>query len=258
MSHGILRAATMSQAGAMELTDWLDHYPVGRWRAAWEAAYPRPFAAVVASEAKRSQIPEALAHAIMREESAFDPRVVSHASAIGLMQLIVPTAKTMAKPLGLPWSEAALKRPEVNVALGCRFLSILRGKFVDNPLLAIPGYNAGAGAPKKWIEKRPTYDFDVWVERIPYEETRLYTKRVMTSMSAYEFLYARDAASEALRSPLAASSSAAAAAAAALVTPSTPPDAAGAASAPGSSAGASAGEGASAPEPPAAAADEGS
>lgn len=213
-SHSILRAATLaSGAGTAELTDWLDHYPIGRWRAAWEAAYPRPFAALVTAEAKRSGIPEALAHAIMREESAFDPRVVSHASAVGLMQLIVPTAKMMAKPLGLPWSEAALKRPEVNVALGCRFLSILRGKFPDNPMLAIPSYNAGAGAPKKWITARPTHDFDLWVERIPYEETRLYTKRVITSMAAYEFLYASETPSEALRSPRAASSIAAAAAA---------------------------------------------
>jgi soluble lytic murein transglycosylase len=149
----------------------------------------------------------------MREESAFDPRVVSHASAVGLMQLIVPTAKMMAKPLNLPWNEAALKRPEVNVALGCRFLSILRGKFPDNPLLAIPSYNAGAGAPKKWITARPTHDFDLWVERIPYEETRQYTKRVITSMAAYEFLYAAETPSEALRSPRAASSIAAAAAA---------------------------------------------
>jgi soluble lytic murein transglycosylase len=213
-SHSILRAATLAHApGSSELTDWLDHYPVGRWRAAWEAAYPRPFAALVTAEAKRSGIPEALAHAIMREESAFDPRVVSHASAVGLMQLIVPTAKNMAKPLGLPWNEAALKRPEVNIALGCRFLSILRAKFPDNPLLAIPGYNAGAGMPKKWIAARPTHDFDLWVERIPYEETRLYTKRVITSMAAYEFLYADLPSGEALRSPRAASSLAAAAAA---------------------------------------------
>jgi soluble lytic murein transglycosylase len=259
-SHSILRAATMSQTPAsMVLTDWIDHYPVGRWRAAWEAAYPRPFAAVVASEAKRSQIPEALAHAIMREESAFDPRVVSHASAIGLMQLIVPTAKNMAKPLGLPWNEAALKRPEVNVALGSRFLSILRTKFPDNTLLAIPSYNAGAGAPKKWLEKRPTYDFDLWVERIPYEETRQYTKRVMTSMAAYEFLYARDAASEALRSPLLASSNAAAAAAATTPAAPTSPDAPEASSSPGGKPGSPASDtGAASGEPAPPAGDEGS
>ncbi|MFS8069807.1 MAG: transglycosylase SLT domain-containing protein, partial [Byssovorax sp.] len=105
----------------------------------------------------------------------------------------------------LPWDEEALKRPEVNVAVGCRYLTILRKQFPDNPLLAIPGYNAGGGAPKRWLKERPEDDFDVWVERIPYEETRMYTKRVITSLAAYEFLYTRNAPSEALRSPLAAS-----------------------------------------------------
>lgn len=205
-SHGLLRTGMSTSAPrGNDLVDWLAHYPVGRWRAAWEVAYPRPFEPIVTAEAKRSGLPEAWAYAIMREESAFEARVVSHAKAYGLMQLIVPTAKKMAQPLNLPWDEDALKRPEVNVALGCRYLTVLRGQFSDNPLLAIPGYNAGGGAPKKWLQERPGDDFDLWVERIPYEETRLYTKRVITSLAAYEFLYARDRPSEARSSPLPAS-----------------------------------------------------
>jgi soluble lytic murein transglycosylase len=213
-SHSLLRSgmATNTPQGT-ELVDWLDHYPVGRWRAAWEVAYPRPFAAMVAVEAKRQGLPEAWAYAIMREESAFEPRVTSPAKAFGLMQLIVPTAKKMAEPLGLPWDEESLKRPEVNIALGCRYLAYLRGQFSDSPLLAIPGYNAGSGAPKKWLGERPTDDFDRWVERIPYDETKTYTKRVITSIAAYEFLYAREQPSEARSTPLAASPSAKAAAA---------------------------------------------
>jgi soluble lytic murein transglycosylase len=159
----------------------------------------------VASESQRQRIPEALAYAIMREESGFDPRVVSPASAVGLMQLIVPTAKGMGRPLHLPGDAESLKRPEVNVAIGCRYLAVLRQQFADSPLLAIPGYNAGGGAARRWINERPAQDFDLWVERIPYEETRLYTKRVITSMTAYEMLYAPDGASEARRTPLAAS-----------------------------------------------------
>ncbi|WP_437298006.1 transglycosylase SLT domain-containing protein [Sorangium sp. So ce426] len=204
-SYSILRTA-MAAPAAVELAgEWVDHYPVGRWRGAWELAYPRPFSGLVAAETKRSGIPEALAYAIMREESAFDPRVASPAQAFGLMQLIVPTAKRMAKPLGLPWSADALKRPEVNIALGCRYLSQLRSQFSDNPLLAIPAYNAGGGAPKRWIAERPSQSFDLWVERIPYEETRLYTKRVMTSLAVYELLYAGAQPGEALRTPLPAS-----------------------------------------------------
>ncbi|WP_437532556.1 transglycosylase SLT domain-containing protein [Sorangium sp. So ce726] len=204
-SYSILRTA-MAAPAAVELAgEWVDHYPVGRWRGAWELAYPRPFSGLVTAETKRSAIPEALAYAIMREESAFDPRVASPAQAFGLMQLIVPTAKRVAKPLGLPWSADALKRPEVNIALGCRYLSELRGQFSDNPLLAIPAYNAGSGAPKRWIGERPSQSFDLWVERIPYEETRLYTKRVLTSLAVYELLYAGAQPGEALRTPLPAS-----------------------------------------------------
>lgn len=206
-SHGVLRSAYAGGPPTrVEAMEWLEHYPAGRWRAVWEIAYPRPFLPVVSGEAKRQGIPEALAYAIMREESAFDPRVVSPAAAYGLMQLIVPTARRMARPpLNLKADEDTLKRPEVNVPLGCRYLGVLRGQFPDNPLLAIPGYNAGANAPKRWLVDRPGEDFDLFVEHIPYDETRLYTKRVITSLAAYEFLYGRDQPSEALRAPLPAS-----------------------------------------------------
>ena len=205
-SHQLLRTPVNSaRPQNNELTDWLEHYPSGRWRAAWEIAYPRPYQPIVAAAARQQHLPEAWAYAIMREESAFDPRVVSGAKAYGLMQLIVPTAKKMGQTLGLTPDEETLKQPAVNIPLGCHYLTVLRGQFADNPLLAIPGYNAGAGAPKKWIGERPADDFDLWVERIPYEETRNYTKRVITTMAAYEFLYARDQPSEALRAPLAAS-----------------------------------------------------
>lgn len=205
-AHQILRSATATQSSDRdEFTDWTDHYPAGPWRSAWEIAFPRPYLPSVTAEASRSGIPQALAYAIMREESAFDPRVISSANAVGLMQLIVPTAKRMGKPLHLPGDADSLKRPEINIALGSRYLSVLRNMFPDNPLLAIPGYNAGGGKPKDWIAERPNDDFDLWVEQIPYEETRLYTKRVITSLAAYEVLYGNGSPGEALTAPLAAS-----------------------------------------------------
>jgi soluble lytic murein transglycosylase len=227
MSHAFLRSANASEAPrAGQLGEWLDHYPVGVWEAPWQLAFPRPFESVVAPAARAANLPEAWAHAIMREESAFDARVVSPAKAYGLMQLIVPTARRVGGQIGLSPDEEALKRPEVNVPIGCKYLASLRAAFPDNALLAIPGYNAGGGAPRKWIGERPNDDFDLWIERIPYEETRNYTKRVITSLLAYEFLYARDQPSEALRMPLAASPSARSGAPAAQPA-TTPPDEAG-------------------------------
>jgi soluble lytic murein transglycosylase len=127
----------------------------------------------------------------MREESAFDPDAESPADAYGLMQLILPTAKTMARPLGLPSDRTALKRPSVNVALGSSVLAKYAAAFPENPLLAIPAYNAGPNNPKRWLRDRPNADFDIWVELIPFVETRRYIKRVLSSRAAYAFLYQR-------------------------------------------------------------------
>src|SRR5204862_149178 len=82
-------------------------------------------------------ISESLAYAIMREESAFDPEVVSPADAYGLMQLIMPTARHFAAGAGLPFDAASLKRPRVNIALGCPALGRLSAAFSKNPLLAM-------------------------------------------------------------------------------------------------------------------------
>ncbi|HMI87327.1 MAG TPA: lytic transglycosylase domain-containing protein, partial [Polyangiaceae bacterium] len=153
-------AALYARAGLPQLShalprfrvfDWLAHYPAGRWREPWEMAFPRAFSDVVEREAKKNSIPSALAYAVMREESAFDPDAVSPARAFGLMQLIVPTARKVAKGVGLAYDETSLYRPETNVALGCRFLAELRAKFPVNPSLAISAYNAGPGAPVRWI-----------------------------------------------------------------------------------------------------------
>ena len=187
-SHGLLRGSPGT---------WSTHFPAGVWRPVWEVAYPRPYQAVVEAEAKRSGVPAHLIYAIMREESAFKPHAASSAGAYGLMQLVLATAKTMARPLSLPSSAAALKQPAVNIALGSRYLGVLMRRFPHNPLLAIPGYNAGPGHPEEWAAKGPSADFDLFVERMPFRETRLYTKRVMASMLAYAALYA-----EGMRSPL--------------------------------------------------------
>jgi soluble lytic murein transglycosylase len=184
-----------------KLHDWLSRWPVGDWRAPWELAFPRPYLPIVERVAKKEGVPEHLVYAVMREESAFRPDVVSHADAYGLMQLIRPTAKHFGTKLGLPHDEAALKRPSVNIALGASVLGNYGKAFPNNPLLVIPGYNAGPGRPKRWLAERAGLDFDVWVELIPFTETRRYTKRVLSSRSAYAYLYG-DADPSSLELPL--------------------------------------------------------
>jgi soluble lytic murein transglycosylase len=183
------------------LAEVSSRWPVGQWAKAWELAFPRPYLDVVQREAAQAGVEPALVYAVMREESQFDADAVSPANAYGLMQLIVPTARNVARAAHLPFGPEALKRPKINVALGCRELSRLGGLFPDNPLLAVPAYNAGPGRAARWLRDRPSLDFDLWVERIPYQETRRYTKRVLSSRAVYSYLYERELSATRLRLP---------------------------------------------------------
>src|SRR6185295_5655605 len=87
-----------------------------------------------------------------------------------------------------PSDRRSLKRPSVNIELGCRTLARYSGLFAENSLLAIPAYNAGPNKVRDWLKERPSADFDLWVELIPYLETRRYVKRVLASRAAYAFL----------------------------------------------------------------------
>ncbi|HET9957683.1 MAG TPA: lytic transglycosylase domain-containing protein [Polyangiaceae bacterium] len=176
-------------------------WPVNDWEKAWQLAFPRPYWDLVRKHCGEARVEPGLAYAIMREESAFDPEATSIADAYGLMQLIVPTAQKAAKGTNLRVSATSLKSPRVNIALGCRELAHLTGLFAENPLLAIPAYNAGPGRPQRWLRDRPAMDFDLWVELIPFQETRRYFKRVVSSRAAYTYLYERERSESALLLP---------------------------------------------------------
>jgi soluble lytic murein transglycosylase len=185
-----------------QMTDWLQHWPTGTWRQAWDIAYPRPHIQAVTVEAPRQGVEPSLVYAVMREESAFDASAVSSANAYGLMQLISPTAMHYGKMVGLPYDRRALTTPEISIAIGSRVLASYRDRFFrDDPLLTIPGYNAGPGRPMRWAKDWPSVDFDVWVELIPFRETRRYTKRVLASRASYGFLYYRSPEFDPLRLP---------------------------------------------------------
>ena len=164
-------------------------FPAGAWLDAWKLAYPRPYAELVSEQAKKNALAPSLIYAVMREESAFDPDAESPADAYGLMQLILPTARIAGKALGLPHDRVSLKRPSVNISLGARVLGKYRDQFAQDPLLAIAAYNAGPGAAQRWRKDRPGLSFDLWIELIPYVETRRYIKRVLGSAAVYGIVY---------------------------------------------------------------------
>lgn len=168
----------------------------GDARQAWELSFPRMFSTEVDRAAAESGVPAALIYAVMREESSFLPKALSVSDARGLMQVIPPTGSRVARGLGLKWEVSLLYEPEANVRIGAKYLSGLRTRFGDARALAIAGYNAGPGAPAAWVEERPAWELDLWVERIPYSETKNYVKRVWSSYFVYQILYGDGALGE--------------------------------------------------------------
>lgn len=193
-----LAVALLSHAGASEravsrtrgtLVRGLLSRPLDeRTRGLFALAYPRGFSEHVHAGAEASSVPPALVFGLIREESSFAPHAVSVAHAYGLMQLIRPTARRLARPLGLPSDPASLVRPDVNVTLGTRYLGELSTHYANGPEMIPPAYNAGQGAVDRWLRERGDGPLDEFVETIPYAETRGYTRRVIQSWGIYAFL----------------------------------------------------------------------
>jgi soluble lytic murein transglycosylase len=125
--------------------------------------------------------------AVMRRESAFRAPVRSTAGAVGLMQLLPRTARRLAVLLGVEPDAAHLQRPEVNMALGARYLALLEDRF-GAPAGAAAAYNAGPGVAASWARSGAGQPLDAWVEAIPYRETRRYVKTVLAARATYRWL----------------------------------------------------------------------
>lgn len=184
-----------------KLAEYASHYPEGRWRTAWEVAYPRAYEAFVTKACEKNALPRPVAWGIMREESNFWAEAKSPSNAYGLMQLIIPTAKWVSAGTGLGSDELSLKKPEVSIELGTRLLGQLRQRH-GHPVLAIAAYNAGSGASDRWVKAPLSTDLDLFVDLIPYEETRNYVKRVLGTQTAYAYLYDNAVLNESLALPL--------------------------------------------------------
>jgi soluble lytic murein transglycosylase len=159
----------------------------------WTIAWPNPFGAEIANavELERRQADDeylhpGLAAAIMREESSFIEDVESWAGALGLMQLMPATALDHDADIEGKATPAKLKTADVNVRVGVDHLFMLAERFDSHPVVMVAAYNAGGGAASSWLDGDE--DIALWVEDIPYDQTRNYTKRVIGSYAAYQWL----------------------------------------------------------------------
>lgn len=137
-------------------------------------------------EAKNRDIHSSWVFAVTRQESAFMADAKSHVGAMGLMQLMPATAKETAKRFGIPLSSPQLAyRPDINIQLGAAYLSQIYGQFNGNRVLASAAYNAGPGRVRQWLRGADHLSYDVWIENIPFDETRQYVQNVLSYSVIY-------------------------------------------------------------------------
>jgi soluble lytic murein transglycosylase len=133
----------------------------------------------------------AVVYSIARQESAFNPRTVSSAKAMGLMQVTPEAGRYIARKFGVSFDQQRLLHDSVyNVQLGAAELADDIDRYRGSYILAFAGYNAGAGRVKEWVERYgdprdPGVDPVDWVERIPFSETRNYVQRILENLQVY-------------------------------------------------------------------------
>jgi soluble lytic murein transglycosylase len=147
--------------------------------------YPRPYATTVADAAKLTQVPGDWILAVMRQESLFRKDAVSRADARGLMQMLPGTATAVARRWNTaPPSSDALFDPAVAIKLGAIYLRELLDRHKGQLDLALAAYNAGPNAVARWMPGN-AIDADIWIENIPYNETRGYVQHILEHIVAF-------------------------------------------------------------------------
>ncbi|HUE88671.1 MAG TPA: transglycosylase SLT domain-containing protein [Vicinamibacterales bacterium] len=127
--------------------------------------------------------------ALVAQESTFDPKIRSSANAIGLMQIIPPTGRRLAKRVGMRnFTERALENPEISARLGTRYFGDMVKEF-GGYHYALAGYNAGEHRVRRWNREAPGLPQDEWIDNIPYPETQNYVKRIVGTAEDYRRLY---------------------------------------------------------------------
>lgn len=150
--------------------------------------FPMPMRSYYQKMSRETGVSESFLYAISRQESSLNPGAVSPVGAKGMMQLMPATASMVAKKFKIPYSgESSLLDPEINISLGAHYLEHLLGGYDNNRILAATAYNAGPHRVEAWRSKDGAgKSVDVWVENIPFKETRNYVQNVIVFDAIYQ------------------------------------------------------------------------
>jgi len=152
----------------------------------YEWRFPLVLEPAIKRHARANRLDPAWVFGTVRSESAMAEAARSSANALGLMQVTPATARRVAKKHGLSWrGSAQLQTAEGNLPIGTAYMADLAGEFSSNPVLVSGAYNAGPNAVKRWLDTRPLGEAAIWVETLPYFETRDYIPRVLAFTTLY-------------------------------------------------------------------------
>lgn len=141
--------------------------------------YPRPYQAELSAAARRVDLPAEWVWGVLRQESLYDPKARSGANAMGLLQILPTTARAVARRNGFETpSDASLYDPQTNLKLGTAYLREQVDTFGGRFVLVLGAYNAGPNAVRRWLPAEPL-ETDVWIENVPFNETRTYIQRIV-------------------------------------------------------------------------------
>ena len=149
--------------------------------------FPLAYKDQILDAADKTALAPAFIFAVARQESAMFEQAKSSAGARGLMQLMPATAMETAKKKGIQHSLEDLYKADHNISLGSQYLDELVDKFDGNRILAAAAYNAGPHRVDRWTQDQIDLDFDIWIETIPFKETRGYVQNVLTYAVIYSF-----------------------------------------------------------------------
>lgn len=155
--------------------------------------FPLNYAREIQDHATAQQVDPALIFGLLRQESAFDEMADSAVGAKGLMQVMPKTAKEIASELKQVWQrDSSLFNPNLNIQYGSFYYKKLLTEFDQQPILATAAYNAGPKKVKRWLPKNQALPGDIWIELIPYKETRDYVSSVLQYSLIYQARLQRD------------------------------------------------------------------
>lgn len=184
-NHNLLAFNALRQS----FPDYAQMKPEEMTKAEWDVFYPLAHWDIITTEAQAKRLDPYQVAGLIRQESVFDPRAVSSANAYGLMQLLVPTGRQVARRYGAtrPVTTETLFEPRLNIQLGTGYLRDQLDQ-LGRIEYAAAAYNAGPGRAVRWREELPV-EIDDWTEAIPFKETRGYVQGVVRNTLQYKRLY---------------------------------------------------------------------